>query len=56
MGNKIANKITEVSKNSHENNSEIVINEHDKEIHTERYYISRKKTKNYWWFKIKIMV
>ena len=29
-GNKIANKITKVSKNSQQNNSETVTNEHDK--------------------------
>ena len=37
LGNKIANKITKVSKNSQKNNSEIVTNEHDKEIPKERY-------------------
>ena len=36
-GNKIANKITKVPKNSQENNSATVINEHDKEIPKERY-------------------
>ena len=43
IGNKIANRITKVSKNL-----ETVINEHDKEIPKERYiYISRRKTINY---------
>ena len=36
-GNEIANKITKVPKNSQENNSATVINEHDKEIPKERY-------------------
>ena len=31
IGNKIANRITKVSKNSQQNNSETVTNEHDKE-------------------------
>ena len=37
IGKEIANKITKAPKNSHENNSETVINEHDKEIPKERY-------------------
>ena len=37
IDNKIANKITRVSKNSQENNSETFKNEHDKEIPKERY-------------------
>ena len=37
IGYKIANKITKVSKNSQQNNSETVTNEHDKEIPKERY-------------------
>ena len=36
IGNKIANKITKVSKSSQQNNSEAVTNEHDKEIPKER--------------------
>ena len=36
-GNKIADKITKVLKNSQQNNSETVINENDKEIPKERY-------------------
>ena len=32
IGNKIANKITGVSKNSRQNNSETFTNEHDKEM------------------------
>ena len=63
IGNKIANavaksydgKIKKVSKNSQQNNSETVTNEHDKEIPEERY-ISKKKTRNYLWFKIKMIV
>ena len=37
IGSKIANKITNVSKNSQQYNSEIDIIEHDKEIPKERY-------------------
>ena len=37
IGNKIATKITKVSKNSQQNNSETVTNEHDIEIPKERY-------------------
>ena len=36
-GKKIANKITKVSTNSQQNNSETVTNEHDKEIPKERH-------------------
>ena len=36
-GNKTANKITKVSKNSQQNNLETVTNENNKEIPTERY-------------------
>ena len=36
MGNKIANRITKVSRSSPENNSEIITNEYDKEIPKER--------------------
>ena len=34
---KIANRITKVSKNSQQNNSETVTNERDEKIHKERY-------------------
>ena len=37
IGNKIAERITKVSKNSQQINSETVINEHDQEIPKERY-------------------
>ena len=37
IGNKIANKITKVSKKLKQNNSETVTNEYDKEIPKERY-------------------
>ena len=37
IGNKIIDKITKVSKNLQQNNSEIVTNENDKEILKERY-------------------
>ena len=36
IGNKIVDRITKVSKNSQQNNSEIVMNKHDKEISKER--------------------
>ena len=36
IGNKIVDRITKVSKNSQQNNSEIVINKHDKEISKDR--------------------
>ena len=35
--NNVAERITKVSKNSQQNNSEILTNEHDKEILKERY-------------------
>ena len=35
--NKIANKSTKLSKDSHQNNSETVTNEYDKEIPKEKY-------------------
>ena len=48
IGNKTADRITKVSKNSQLHNSEIVTNEHNKGIPKERYiYISRRKTGNY---------
>ena len=37
IGNKIANRITNVSQNLQQNNSERVTNEHDEEICKERY-------------------
>ena len=37
IGNKIANKITKVSRSSSQNNSETITNEHDKGIPKERY-------------------
>ena len=36
-GNKIANKITKISRTPQQNNSETVTNEHDKETPKERY-------------------
>ena len=41
--NKITNKITKVSKNSQQNNSDTVIDEHDKEISKERYISPEKR-------------
>ena len=40
IGNKITNTIIKVSKNSQQNNSETVANEHDKEIPKEKKYVS----------------
>ena len=37
IGNKIDNRVTKVSKNSKQNNSKTVTNDHDKEISKERY-------------------
>ena len=37
IGNKIANRITKVSKHSQQNNSGTVTNKHDKEIPKEKY-------------------
>ena len=45
IGNKIADKITKVSKNLQEHNSETVTNENDKEIPKERH-ISLQKRQN----------
>ena len=44
-GNKIADKITKISKISPHNNSETVTNEHDKEIHKERYISPKERQK-----------
>ena len=43
IGNKIACRITTVSKNSEQNNSETVANEHDKNIPKERYVSSEER-------------
>ena len=45
IGNKIADTITKVSKNSQQNNWETVTNEHDKEIPKEIYIYLQKKDK-----------
>ena len=45
VGNKNADKITKVPKNSQQNNSETVTNESDKEISKKKIYISRGKKK-----------
>ena len=42
-GDKIANRITKVSKNSQQNNSETVTNEHDKEMLKKRYISSEER-------------
>ena len=43
IGNKFANKITKVLKNSQQNNLEAVVNENDKEIPKERYMSPEKR-------------
>ena len=45
IGNKIANKITTVSRSSPQNNSEAITNEHDKIIPKERYIFQKKDRK-----------
>ena len=45
IGNKIANRIINVSKTSPQNNSETVTNEHDKETPKERYIFSEEGEK-----------
>ena len=55
ISNKIANGITNISKNSQQSNSETVTNKHDKEIHKERYLFREKRQEVIWRFKIKII-
>ena len=63
IGNKIADvvakscdgKITKVSRSLPQNNSERIINEHDKEMPKERY-ITRRNAENYWRSDINIIV
>ena len=43
IGNKIANKITKVSKNSQQNNSETVTNEHDIYLKKDTYFQKKSK-------------
>ena len=43
IGNKTANKITKLPKNSPQNNSETVTNEHDKEMPKEKYVFPDEK-------------
>ena len=43
IGNKIADKITNVSENSQQNNSKTVTNEHDKEILKEIYITPKER-------------
>ena len=43
IGNKIVDEITKLSKSSQQNNSEIIANEHDKEITKERYISSKQR-------------
>ena len=45
IGNKIADRITKVSRISQQNNWKIIINKHDKEIPKERYISPEKRQK-----------
>ena len=45
IGNKIADRITKVSRSSPQNNSETIINKHNKEIPKERYISPVEKQK-----------
>ena len=45
IGNKIADRITKVSRSSQQNNWKIIINKHDKEIPKERYTSPEKRQK-----------
>ena len=57
IGNKIADKITKVSKNFPQNNSvtneEEILRRKDEWI---KKYISRRKIENYWWSKINRLI
>ena len=54
---KRALEITKVSRTSPQNNLEIITNEPNKEKPKERYiYMPRRKTENYWWSEINIIV
>ena len=53
IGNEIFDKITKNSKTSQYNNLETVKNKHDKKIGK---YTSRRKTENYWWSQINVIV
>ena len=55
IGNENADKVTKGLKYSQQNNSETVTNENNQEIPKERYTF-RRKTENYWWSDINIMV
>ena len=58
IGNKIANKITKMSRNTPQNSSETVAKEAeniDREISKERY-IPRKNVANYWRSKINMII
>ena len=45
IGNKIADRVTKLSKESQENLSKTVINEHDKGIPKERYILPKERQK-----------
>ena len=56
IGNKIADKTTKTSKKLRQNQSKTFINEHDKEIPKQKIWVSRRKTKHYWWSEINMIV
>ena len=60
IGNKIANEITGIPTNSQQNNSKqlqmSMIKKYLKKYLTKGTYISRRKTENYWWSDIDIIV
>ena len=45
VASKIANEVTKVSRSSRQNNSETIINKHDKEKPNERYISSEERQK-----------
>ena len=61
IGNKIINNIIKVSRTSLQNSLETAANEaenigFDREILKRKIYIPRKKTANYWWAEINIII
>ena len=58
-GNKIADKITSVSKKSSEKSHSEKLHSQNKdelEVPKERYRSLEKKTTNYWWIKIDVII
>ena len=56
IGNKIVNRITKVSNNSQQNNSETITNENNKEIPKERYIYLTEKDRELLVIQINIIV